>query len=109
MTNRHTARRIRLRSALPSTLVLCLVSLASAGAETPGMAPETSQSAELRWKFTEGTELVYKQTVHNEMELPQGMGTSVTDIESTQRWGILDDPSDLYHERQRCQPSPSNL
>ena len=90
MTNRHTARRIPLRSALPSTLVLCLVALASAGAETLGTPPETSQSAELRWKFTEGTELVYKLTVYSETELPQGMGTSVTDIESTQRWEILE-------------------
>ena len=71
-------------------LVLCLVALASAGAETLGAPTETSQSAELRWKFTAGTELVYRQTIHNETELPQGMGTSVTDIESTQRWEILE-------------------
>ncbi len=90
MTNRHTARRIPLRSAVPGVLVLCLVALTSAAAETPGAPLERSQSAELRWKFTEGAELVYKQTVRSETELPQGMGTSVTDIESTQRWEILE-------------------
>lgn len=90
MINRYAARRIPIRSAVPAALFLCLLALASARAETLGVPSEPSQSTELRWKFTEGAELVYRMTMYNEMELPQGMGTSVTDLETTQRWEIIE-------------------
>ena len=90
MINRYAARRIPIRSAVPAALFLCLLALASARAETLGVPSEPSQSTELRWKFTEGAELVYRMTMYNEMELPQGMGTSVTDLETTRRWEIIE-------------------
>ena len=90
MTTRYAARRIPVRAAVPAALFLCLLALASAPPQTLGVPSEPSQSIELRWKFTEGTELVYRLSVHNEMELPQGMGTSVTNLETTQRWEIIE-------------------
>ena len=52
--------------------------------------PAAAQTIEPRWKLAAGTELVYRQSVQSETELPQGMGTSTMNMESAQRWSVLD-------------------
>ncbi len=49
-----------------------------------------AQGTELRWKFEAGTDLVYRMSMKNEAELPQGMGSATTNMEMTQRWSILE-------------------
>ena len=70
-------------------VLLCVAVVVSGiGAASP--LPAAAQTIEPRWKLEAGTELVYRQSVQSETELPQGMGTSTMSMESTQRWSVLD-------------------
>lgn len=49
-----------------------------------------AQDVELRWKLEAGADLVYRISMESETELPQGLGTTTMEIESTHRWSVLE-------------------
>ena len=71
------------------TALLC-AALALPGMVTAAAMPTAVQRVELVWKLEAGTDLVYRQSVQSETELPQGMGTSTMRSDSTQRWSVLE-------------------
>ena len=89
VTTDPTRRRSLQRAAGGLTAVLCAW-LALPGAAAAPALPGTAQIVELTWKLAAGTDLVYRQSVESEAELPQGMGTSTTNMETTQRWNVLE-------------------
>ena len=89
VTTDPTRRRSLQRAAGGLTAVLCAW-LALPGAAAAPALPGTAQTVELTWKLEAGTDLVYRQSVESEAELPQGMGTSTTNMETTQRWNVLE-------------------
>ena len=80
----HPDHRRTLRHVAGGLTALMCVWLLSSGAAIAG------QGTELRWKFEAGTDLVYRMSMMNESELPQGMGSATTDMETTQRWSVLE-------------------
>ncbi len=70
------------------TALLC-AALALPGMVAASAMPAAVQRVELAWKLEAGTELVYRQSMQSETELPQGMGTSSMRSESTQRLTVL--------------------
>ena len=85
-------RTDRIASRTPlHTIPLSIVFVGVAALTSAGMAAAAAaHQAELRWKFTPGAELVYRQSMFNETQLPQGMGASTTEMETTQRWSVLE-------------------
>ena len=83
MTTDHSYRRTLQHVAGRLTALMCVCLL------SPGAA-FAAQETELRWKFEAGTDLVYRMSMMNESELPQGMGSATTNMEMTQRWSILE-------------------
>lgn len=49
-----------------------------------------SQQITLRWKFEDGQRIAYRMTVTNETELPNNMGTAVSENIMTTGWEVLD-------------------
>ena len=83
MTTDHSHRRT-LPHAAGRLTALMSVWLLSSGAVF------AAQGTELRWKLEAGTDLVYRNSMRTEAELPQGMGSATTDVEMTQRWSVLE-------------------
>ena len=54
-----------------------------------GALQTSAQQVTLRWKYEEGTELVYRMSTHTESELPMDAGTSVSEQTQTMRWSVL--------------------
>lgn len=67
-------------------LLCAAVVVSGIGAALP--PPAAAQTVELRWKLEAGTGLVYLASMESESELPQGMGTSTMNMETTQRWNV---------------------
>lgn len=55
-----------------------------------GSTVDAAQQVTLRWKFDPGQSLVYRMTMSQETELPNGMGVAVTEMTTTTRWEVLD-------------------
>ena len=66
------------------TALLC-AALALPGIVAAAAMSAAVQRVELAWKLQAGTDLVYRQSVQGETEMPQGMGTSTMRQDSTQR------------------------
>ena len=71
------------------TALLC-AALALPGIVAAAAMSAAVQRVELAWKLQAGTDLVYRQSVQGETEMPQGMGTSTMRQDSTQRWSVLE-------------------
>ena len=68
------------------TVLLGALTATGIGAATIAAA---AQTIELAWKLEPGTDLVYRMSVQSETELPQGMGSSTMNMDTTQRWSVL--------------------
>ena len=88
-TMNPTCRRNPRLAGSARTALLC-AALALPGMVAAAAMPTAVQRVELAWKLEAGTDLVYRQSVHSETELPQGMGTSAMRSDSTQRWSVLE-------------------
>ncbi len=84
------ARRCDPQPARSNLKVLLCAAVVVSGIGAAAPLPAAAQTIEPRWKLEAGTELVYRQSVQSETELPQGMGTSTMNMQSTQRWSVLD-------------------
>ena len=84
------ARRCDPQPARSNLKVLLCAAVVVSGIGAASPLPAVAQTIEPRLKLEAGTELVYRQSVQSETELPQGMGTSTMNMESTQRWSVLD-------------------
>ena len=82
-------RRRNTRLAGRTGKVLPRAALTAAGIVAAAM-PAAAQSVELAWKLEAGTDLVYRVSVQSETELPQGMGSSTMNMDTTQRWSVLE-------------------
>ena len=89
MTANPTRRCRRQRDANGLATLLCsALIVAGIGAAAPGHGE--AQTVGLRWKLEAGTDLVYRASIGSESELPQGMGTTTMNMETTQRWSVTD-------------------
>ena len=82
-------RRRNTRLAGRTGKVLLRAVLTAAGIVAAAM-PAAAQSVELAWQLEAGTDLVYRVSVQSETELPQGMGSSTMNMDTTQRWSVLE-------------------
>jgi hypothetical protein len=71
-TMNPTCRRNPRLAGSARTALLC-AALALPGMVAAAAMPTAVQRVELAWKLEAGTDLVYRQSVHSETELPQGM------------------------------------
>lgn len=69
------------------TLIFAVLIATGFGAAAP---PAGAQTVELTWKLVAGTDLVYRMGVQSESELPGGMGTATMNLDTTQRWSVLE-------------------
>jgi len=69
---------------------MLLALVAACAVTTPASAQQSPQQVTLRWKYEQGTELVYRMTNHQEAEMPAMGGTSVTDQIQTMRWRVVE-------------------
>jgi len=53
-----------------------------------GAAADAAQQVTLKWKFEEGQDLVFRMTMTNETEMPNGMGVAVVENIITSRWQV---------------------
>lgn len=79
-------RNPHLAGPVGNALLFIALTLAGIGAAA---RPAAAQSVELRWKLEAGTELGYRTATRTETQLPQGMGTSTTSMDTTERWSVL--------------------
>lgn len=71
------------RSLTIAVLTMLGVTLAAAPSGVQG------QQVTLKWKYQEGAELIYRQTMTSETEIP-GQGMATTENIFTQRWNVLE-------------------
>jgi len=70
----------------PMVAALVVTLAATLAAAPPGVS---GQRATLQWKYEEGAELIYRQTVGSETEMP-GQGLATTEMIYTLRWNVRD-------------------
>lgn len=75
------------------TAPLC-AALTLTGTVAMASMPAAAQTVELRWKLEAGTGLLYRTSIESESELPQGMGTTTMNMETTQRWNVTETDGD---------------
>jgi hypothetical protein len=92
--SRGSATLSNVRGRLIGALLMLVVPLGCSAARPAAEAtPLPPRQVTLGWRFDPGVELVYVQAVSSEIDMPQGMGTTTSEIEFTHRWTVIDTPS----------------